>query len=77
MYLDDVVEQIKEYKVVIYQDHFIDLRKVRYFDTYEDAYSFYKSNLGETFDANYTATVALVMVKTGEPILRETWRVHA
>ena len=77
MYLDDIVEQIKDYKVVIYQDHFPDQRKTRYFDTYDDAFSFYKSKLGDTFDANYTATVALVVVKTGEPLLRETWRVHA
>ena len=74
MYLDDVAEQIREFKVVTYSDHFPD-KFVRYFDDYDKALEYYKNRIGDSMDANYVAGVALIRVETGAPIMRESWRV--
>jgi hypothetical protein len=76
MYLVDVAEQIRAYKVIMYLDHFPDPRDVRYFDDLESANLYYKSRLNDIGEARYTMTAALVEVKTGEPLLRHTWRVQ-
>jgi hypothetical protein len=76
MYLVDVAEQIRAYKVVMYLDHFPDPRDVRYFDDLETATTYYKSRLHDISEARYTMSAALVQVKTGEPLLRHTWRVQ-
>jgi hypothetical protein len=74
MYLNDVAEQMREYKVVTYSDHFPD-KFVRYFDDYDKALEYYKNRIGDSMDANYVAGVALIRVETGVPIMRESWRV--
>ena len=76
MYLVDVAEQIRTYKVIMYLDHFPDPRDVRYFDDLETATQYYKTRVFEDTYAKYTATVALVEVATGVPLLRQTWRIN-
>jgi hypothetical protein len=76
MYLDDVAEQIRKYKVVMYLDNFLDPRDIHYYDDLEIATKYYKTRLFEDTYAKYTATVALVEVPTGVPLLRQTWRVN-
>jgi hypothetical protein len=73
-YLDDVVEEIKAYKVVTYCDHFAN-KFARYFDTFDLAFDYYKSKIGDDNNADYVAGVALVNVQTGAVIHKESWRV--
>ena len=74
MYLNDVAEQIRQYKVVTYTDHRQD-SYVMYFDDYSSALECWRSELNANSGARYTAGVALIRVNTGEPIMRQTWRV--
>lgn len=74
MYLTDIAEQNKEFKVLTYSDHKPD-EVVRYFDSYDDALAYYRRALARKSGAEFTASVALIRVVTGEPILRQTWRV--
>lgn len=74
MYLDDIAEETKQFKVITYSDHRQD-DVVRYFDSYDDALAYYKRALTRKSGAEFTASVALIRVLTGEPIHRQTWRV--
>jgi hypothetical protein len=73
MYLDRLLSNESIYKVMMYQDHFP--FKVRYFNDLDGAVATFKNTIGDTFNANYTATVALINNQTGMPIMKETWRV--
>jgi len=75
MYLTKLAEEIREYKVVRYLDHFLDTESVRYFDDWDKAYSYYKDTLYTLSRANYTMSLAIINVKTGMPIHKETWRI--
>jgi len=74
VYLNDIAEEIREYKVITYTDHRPD-SYVMYFDDYNAALNCWKSELNFNSGARYTAGVALIRVSTGEPIMRQTWRV--
>ena len=74
-YLDKIAEMSHEYKVLTYTDHRAD-RHVSYFNDYEEALKYYKSQLLQiNIDAKFTAGVAIIRTKTGEPVVRQTWRV--
>lgn len=73
MYLDDIAEQIRKYKVVTYTDHKQD-NYVMYYDDYNSALDCWRRELNSNSAAKYTASVALIRVDTGEPIMRQTWR---
>jgi hypothetical protein len=74
MYLDNIAEQTREFKVLTYSDHKPD-EIIRYFDSYDDALAYYKRALARKSGAEFTASVALIRVATGEPLIRQTWRV--
>jgi len=74
IYLDKLAEEIRKYKVVTYVDHYPE-GFVRYFDDYDTAFQHWKSMLNTKFEGNHTAGVALIEVSTGEPVLRQTWRI--
>lgn len=75
MYLNDLAEQRHEYKVVTYTDHRPD-KHVDYFNDYDQAFARYKSILlSINLDAKFTAGVAIIRTDTGEPVVRQSWRV--
>ena len=74
VFLDDLAEETYEFKVVTYTDHRIN-RSVKYFNDYEEALKCFKACIMTNYDAKFTATAAIVRTKTGEPIIRQTWRV--
>lgn len=74
MYLDEVAEQTKKYKVVTHTDHYPD-DFVRYFDELEPAQEYWRAQLFRKSGAEFTASVTLIELSTGAPILRQTWRV--
>jgi hypothetical protein len=74
MYLDDIAEKTREFKVLTYSDHKPD-EVIRYFDSYDDALAYYNRALARKSGAEFTASVALIRVATGEPLIRQTWRV--
>lgn len=73
-YLDDYAEQNNQFKVVMYHDHYP--KDKRYFNDYSLAYKYYKSRVGELTDARFTSACAIIKVATGEPIVRESWRIY-
>lgn len=72
-YLHDLAEQTRSYKVITYNDHRAD-DYVAYFDTFEEAFDYYKSKVGRQSLGKYTAGAALIDVKTGDIIHRQNWR---
>jgi hypothetical protein len=76
MYLNDLAEEMRDYKVVTYSDHFPD-KFIRYFDDYDKAIEYYKDRIGDSMNANHVAGVALIRVATGDVITRDSWRVFS
>lgn len=76
MYLNDLAEEMRDYKVVTYSDHFPD-KFIRYFDDYDKATEYYKDRIGDSMNANHVAGVALIRVATGDVITRDSWRVFS
>lgn len=75
MYLTDLAEANHEFKVLTYTDHRAD-SFVMYFKDYASAFAHYKSKLlSINMDAKFTAGVAIIRTATGEPVVRQTWRV--
>lgn len=74
MYLDDISEKHYEFKVITYTDHKRD-RLARYFNDYKEALEHWKFIMSLPTNANYTASAAIIRVSTGEPLVRQTWRV--
>jgi hypothetical protein len=73
-YLDKLAEEIRRYKVVTYVDHTAE-DFIRYFDDYEHAFQYWKSQLNTRHPGNHTASVVIIDVKTGQPVIRQTWRI--
>lgn len=75
MYLNDIAEQNNKFKVITYTDHRAD-SFVMYFKDYDSAFEWYKNKLlSINMDAKFTAGVAIIRTATGEPVVRQTWRV--
>ena len=75
MYLDEIAEQTKKYKVTTHKDHYQD-DYVRYFDDLESAQEYWRKQVFRSSGAaQFTASATLIEVATGVPILRQTWRV--
>lgn len=75
MYLNDLAEELNDYKVVTYTDHRAD-STVHYFKDYTKAFEHYKNKLlSINMDAKFTAGVAIIRTSTGEPVIRQSWRV--
>lgn len=72
-YLHDIAEQTKKYKVITYTDHRPD-DYVAYYDTFADAFVYYKGQVGRMSSGRYTAGAALIDVQTGDVIHRQNWR---
>ena len=74
MYLDDFAEANRSFKVVSYTDHRQD-ESVRYYDDYNSAFQRWRELLNRPTLGRFTATAVIINVKTGEPVLRQSWRV--
>jgi hypothetical protein len=74
-YLDRIAEQDKPFKVIRYADHRQEERHChRYFDSYAEALTYFNSQIGRVTTAVFSTTIAIINVKTGEPVLRQSWR---
>jgi hypothetical protein len=73
VYLNDIAEQTRVYKVVTHTDHRQD-HYVAYFDDYDTAFEYWRKQLLRQSSGQFTASATLIKVATGEPILRQTWR---
>lgn len=73
MYLNDLAETNKTYKVVSYTDHRQD-EVVRYYDDYGSAFDRWRELLRRPTLGRFTASAVIINLKTGEPVLRQSWR---
>lgn len=72
-YLHDIAEETKAYKVITYTDHRPD-DYVSYHDTFEQAFAYYKGQVGRLSSGRFTAGAVIIDVKTGDVIHRQNWR---
>lgn len=72
-YLHDIAEQTKKYKVVTYTDHKPD-DYIAYYDTFDDAFRYYKSQVGRLSSGRFTAGAVIIEIQTGNVIHKQNWR---
>lgn len=72
-YLHDIAEQTKAYKVVTYTDHRAD-DYVAYYDTFDDAFLYYKGQVGRLSSGRHSAGAVIIDLKTGNVVHKQFWR---